>query len=62
MTKATDKPLARVVQTKYSGDLVVEVTSTKVTLRPVRTRRGGAAEVVLSWGSIYERALAARAS
>jgi hypothetical protein len=57
---SSDHPVKRVVQTKYEGELVLEVTATHATLRPIRTRKGGPAEVVVTWGHIYHRALAAR--
>ena len=59
-TRATDKPTVRVVQTKYSGDLVAEIRATTVTLRPPRTRKGGPAEIVVTWGYVYDKVLAGR--
>lgn len=60
-TRAGDKPVIRIVSTKYDGEMVAEVRGNTVTLRPFRTRKGGPAEVVVSWGSIYTRAQAAKA-
>jgi hypothetical protein len=59
MTRANGKPLKRVVLSQ-SGDLVAEITDRVLTLRPFRTKRGGRSEVVVAWGSIYLRAMAAR--
>lgn len=62
MTRATDKPVRRIVTSKYDGDLVIEVRAGTATIRPPRTRKGGKAEVVVSWGHIYNSALKARVS
>jgi hypothetical protein len=59
-TRATSKPLVRIVKTRYDGDLVAEVTEDSITLRPPRTRKGGPAEVRLTWGAMYQRLMAAR--
>lgn len=60
-TRATARPLTRLVKTRYDGDLVLEVTEDGFKMRPPRTRRGGPAEVTLTWGTIYQRLMAARA-
>ena len=64
MTRATQKPVVRVV---VGGDdrlgrqeLVAEVRDRVLTLRPVRTRREGPQEVTVPWGAIYLRAMVAR--
>lgn len=59
-TRATSKPLVRIVKTRYDGDLVVEVTEDGFKLRPPRTRKGGPNEVTLTWGAMYQRLMAAR--
>ena len=60
MTRADEtKPVRRVVQTD-DGEMVAEVRARTLTLRPVRTRKGGPAEVCLSFSSLYTRALLAR--
>lgn len=62
MTRATDKrPVRRVVQTAYDGELVVTVYERHVTVRPTRTRTNGPAEVQMSWGQLYQHLLIARA-
>jgi hypothetical protein len=61
-TRASNaRPTVRVVKTRYDGDLVLEVREDGFTLRPPRTRRGGANEVTLTWGAMYQRLMAARA-
>ncbi len=57
-TRATSKPLRRVVQT-MDGELVAEITDRVLTLRPPKTRRGGPAEISVVWGSIYLRGMVA---
>lgn len=59
---STEKPVSRIVQTKHDGELVMEVRANTLTMRPIRTRRGGPAEVVVTWGSIYTRAQASKAA
>jgi hypothetical protein len=57
-TRATDKPTVRIVRTKYSpGELIAEIREGTVTLRPPRSRKGGESEVVMTWGSIYDRGI-----
>jgi hypothetical protein len=56
MTRATSRPVRRAVAT-MDGELVAEVRDRTLTLRPVRTRVGGPAEIVVSWGHIYLRAM-----
>jgi hypothetical protein len=58
---ATGKqPLRRLVETMDS-EMVVELTDRLCTLRPKGTRRGGPAEVEITWGALYLRLMAARA-
>lgn len=52
MTRAGSKPIRRVVTTRY-GEMVADVRGDTLTLRPLRTREGGRASVVVSWASIY---------
>lgn len=59
MTRATDKPVRRVVSSD-DGDLVAEIRDRTLTLRPVRTRKGGPAEVLTTFGGIYTRCLMSR--
>ena len=61
MTRATEKPLRRVVSSRHDGELVLEVRDTCCRLRPFRARCGGPAEVMLGWGLIYQHAMVARA-
>lgn len=61
MMRANEKAVSRIVQTKHDGEMVLEIRGTTATMRPIRTRRGGPAEVVVSWGSIYTRAQSAKA-
>jgi len=54
VTRATARPLRRVVVGLH-GELVAEIRERTLTLRPLRTRRGGRAELVIPWESIYIR-------
>lgn len=61
MTRADEAhPLRRVVSTT-DGEFVVEVLKHEIRLRPLRTKRGGPAEIQVPWGAIYYRAMLARA-
>jgi len=61
MTRATDKPLRRIVATDgLSTPLVLEVTARTCRLRPLRSR-DATASVEITWSGIYERALITRA-
>jgi hypothetical protein len=58
MTRATDsRPTRRVLITIDGVELVVELRRRSITVRPLGSRRGGPAEVELTPGSIYLRAL-----
>jgi hypothetical protein len=59
MTRATSHPVKRVVLTQ-SGEMVAEITDRVLALRPLRSKRGGPAEILIAWGSIYLRAMADR--
>ena len=56
MTRATDKPLRRVVSGQTHGELVVEITREEIRLRPLRRRRGA---VAIPFGAVYLRAMQA---
>lgn len=64
MTRATSKPVIRVVRAGSGPfpelELVVEVTDREVALRPIRTRRGGPQECRLTWGTILTHAALAK--
>jgi hypothetical protein len=61
VTRAQDpRPTVRVTQSK-SGELVVELTARTLRIRPLRTRRGGPAEVEIPVGAVYIQAMARRA-
>lgn len=60
VTRAKPKALVRVVSTA-DGELVAELSDRALTLRPLRTRRGGPAAIRVSWGLIYLREMLARA-
>jgi len=54
MTKASDaKPTVRKVHSLHDGQLTVEIREHTCTIRPKGCRRGGPAEISLSWGTIY---------
>jgi len=58
VTRASDsRPTRRVLLNLDGVELVVELRARSITIRPLGTRRGGRAEVVLTPGSIYLRAL-----
>lgn len=63
MTKANDvRPTRREVLSKYDGVIVAEITARTLKLRPKGCRRGGPAEITVTWGSIFNRALADQAA
>lgn len=58
MTRADqDHPTVRVVRSPADGDLIAEIYEFDLVLRPVRARRGGPAEVRVSWSAIYLHAM-----
>ena len=59
MTKLSEKPLVRQVET-LEGTLVLEMTSRLLSIRPVRSR-DPEAKVEVPWESIYRRCLMAKA-
>lgn len=63
MTRATEKPVRRVVISEDrfgTNDYVVEIRARTLTMRPVRTRRGGPQEIEVPFGALYLRAMIAR--
>lgn len=50
-----EKPLARLLTSRYSGDLVVELTTDSITIRPKGKRRGGPQEVTITAGALYDK-------
>jgi len=60
MTRATEKPLRRLVQAGSFGTMVLELRAETIVLRPYRSRRGGPAEVLVSHGAIYLRSMMVR--
>jgi len=62
VTRASDsRPTRRVLLNIDGVELVVQLRARSITIRPLGTRRGGPAEVELTPGSIYVRALLDRA-
>lgn len=59
MTRATDKPLRRIVRDSQGREYVAELRADTVSLRPLRSRRGGPADVTVGWGSLYVRSFRA---
>lgn len=59
MTRAEHAPVTRVVRA-HGKEFVAVVEGRQLTLRPLRLRKGGPAEVVVPWSVIYDRALMAR--
>lgn len=54
MTRASDtKPVRRVVTDGDGREYVLEVYARFCRLRPIRTRRGGPAEVTRCWSQVY---------
>ena len=58
MTKASDLKACR--RSVSGGAMVAEVRDRVLTLRPSRTRKGGPAEITVSWEAIYYRAMLAQ--
>ena len=58
MTRATDRPLVRLVEGASLGPLVVEVTARTLRIRPPRVRAANAV-VELPWGKLYTIGVAA---
>ena len=61
MTRAHEvKPLRRVVRDQKALEYVAEIRADSLTLRPLRCRRGGPADVSIGWGAVYVRACMAK--
>lgn len=61
MTRPSDhRPTRRVLQ-GADGELVFELRPTVIAIRPIRTRRGGPAEIQVTPSLVYQRELVARA-
>lgn len=61
MTRASDqRPTRRVVSSRLDGDFVLEVGEHELTIRPKGSRRRGPAEVIVTYGLIYQRELVSR--
>lgn len=62
MTRGTDeRPTRRLLISERYGDAyVVELRASLILLRPKGSRRGGRAEVAVTPGAIYTRAMIAR--
>lgn len=64
MTRAdAETPTRRIVvyEPDRGSELVLEVRARTLTLRPLRSRAGGEAEIVVTWSGIYDMALMRRA-
>lgn len=62
MTRAHEtNPTRRIVVSGFGEELVVEVYSRRLVLRPKGCKRGGPAEVEVGPGQLYQRLLVARA-
>ena len=54
MTRASDThPVVRVVRDADGREYVLELCARHCRLRPIRTRRGGPAEVTRTWAQIF---------
>lgn len=56
---STDRPTKRIMTT-LTGELIVEIASRTLTIRPLRSKAGGPAEVTVDIRGVYERALLRR--
>lgn len=59
MTRATEKPVKRIVKSTNRRDhriteFTVEIRRDDLTMRPIRTKSGGPAEVVIPWSAVYD--------
>jgi hypothetical protein len=56
MTKATAKPLQRLLESRYHRKgLVVELTADTITIREKGRKRGGSGEVSITAGALYDQ-------
>ena len=53
---SNERPTKRVLRSGW-GELIVELREDTILIRPLRTRAGGRAEVMVRVGSIYQRAV-----
>lgn len=53
MTRAEKSPVKRIARGWREQEFVVEVRGEHLSIRPLRARRGGAAEVNVKWSTIY---------
>lgn len=60
MTRASDLKPVRRVMSSMSGEFVVELRERIIIIRPKGTRKQGKAEVGVTVGAIYQRALMAQ--
>lgn len=60
MTRASKSPVKRIVSDGDGGEFVAEIEDRILTLRPLRSRKGGEGEVSVPWGAIYLRAMVSR--
>lgn len=62
MTKGSDlRPVRRMMDGIRGGNYAVEVRARTVVIRPKGARRGGPAEVTVTPGAVYVRAMMAQA-
>ena len=54
MTRVSEaKRATRRIVGSLHGEYIIELRPEGLLMRPLRTRRGGPAEVMVKWGSIY---------
>lgn len=59
MTRATDKPLARLLKGYKGAEYVVELTEQYITVRPKGAKRGGPQEVRITPSSLHDKLILA---
>lgn len=57
MTRATEKPLARLLIGYQGSEYVVELTTRLITIRPKGSRRGGPLEKQITPSSLHDHLL-----
>lgn len=60
MTRANERPLARLLTGYQGSEYVVELTTRLITIRPKGARRGGPQEVQITPSLLHDRLMAAR--
>lgn len=61
MTRGSnERPTKRLLASRFGDEYVVELRSDLILMRPKGSRRGGRAEVSVTPGAIYQRALQVR--